>query len=382
MRDFDRTSTRVPPSARSRNRTTTSSLKRNQRSWQSLRDGRRHVVADEAPPRASDDVACDLVDARACDGRVERPQVRPGGSLLRGDRLAVVLGRVPCPTAMRQHVDEQRRILRVGGDVVNGRHGPSGAGPARRTADATIAPPGCRPAASQVRRVSIRRDRREVKPGLRRRASPAMRSFLWDATDVYTLDFQPVAVRLARAEQDATGRSSTRADIALPCLRAGLVPVDRHERGGVCPAHGAADRRSVARRGRAAAEHRHQPRPGRARLPLDSHAQGPRALRWGAVRTRHACRRHGPRQPAPDCRPARWRWRAVGQHLRIRRAARRRRYASRGTAPPRACRTTSSGTCIGIASAACGWRPRAGRASSTASGGKRRPCLPTWPRTA
>ena len=55
---------------------------------------------------------------------------------------------------------------------------------------------------------------------------------------------------------------------------------------------------------------------------------------------------------------------------------------SRGTAPRRACRTTSSGTCIGIASAACGCRPRAGHASSTASGGKRRPCLPTWPRTA
>ena len=132
MRDFDRTSTRVPPSAAIAQPYDDIVLEAQQASrGNRFETAGRNVVADKAPPRASDDVACDLVDASAADGRVEGLQVRPRGSLLRGDRLAVVLGRVPCPTTMWQHVDKQWRILRVGGDVVNGRHGTSGAGPAR-----------------------------------------------------------------------------------------------------------------------------------------------------------------------------------------------------------------------------------------------------------
>ena len=199
------------------------------------------------------------------------------------------------------------------------RHGPSGAGPARRNSgrdgracqDAADSQPGAG--------LSIRRQRGEVKPAsaaLRRPSQPSAagrvpgdgRRRLHSRAS----SRPPVSSDARRGKTWPVDRRIRAKNVAHPCLRAGLVPVDRHGRGGVCAVDGAAHRRSVARRGRPAAEHRHQPRAGRARLSLDCHAQGPRPLRRRAVRARHASRRHGPREPAPDRGPARWRRRRCG----------------------------------------------------------------------
>ena len=255
-----------PPARVSRSRTTTSSLKRNQRvvaiasrrpaatsSPTSRHPARTHGFAGRRRVRGGDPRAC-----RAAPGPARRPAAvrrppRPRSRASSWRRGGMAARR------------RTRRVERVGGDVVDARHGPSGAGPTRRNSgrDGRACQrrqrrqPGAGPASAasearsspHPRRVhgsaaSHRHGQQHRVPvdGRRRLHSelPAGRPFARQCrARRRTVSDRRISARMSR----------TRAFVLALCLWiatsvAAFCPVDR-----------AADRRSVARRGRPAAEH-------------------------------------------------------------------------------------------------------------------------------
>ena len=322
---------------------------------------------------------------------------------------------------MRQHVDELAadrvsvEMSLMEGTCVR-------CGPTAGTA-ATTAPARTPTSASQAPRLSIRRHRRDVKARGRRAAPTAA------ARTAGTCRQGPVAGAIAgpfrRARQASDGRPLAR----------GYTRGQWHDCGWTAPARsrsrrrpgvhdsGPVDRLPVGRQGRTSssptsscllavcsvwvatsvaasaqsasrlivdawrvedglpAEHGHQHRPGRPRLPLGRHAQGARPIRRGRVHVDEQGRRRRHRQPAPDGRPARGRRGAVGRHVRLGCAARERRTRHQVRASRRRAGPGRLGPVRATARVACGWRRRVERGTSTEVAGRRLPCHQTWPAT-